>query len=204
MSNSESLSEQTPQGATGARDTLAALWSPLLAVTTSHEGHANGQIAVAGLSGSILPDAPRVMVALWKANFTHDLILASGIFALHLLPSEPEEAQKHARHIIRELGFRSGRDGDKMAALEWRPGVTGSPILSQALSFVEARVVKAFDADEMTVFLGDVVAGERMRPGEALTWRVARKQMPQEWIDEYNANQERQRAEARRLRGIAE
>lgn len=180
------------------RATLAHLWSPLLAITTAHEGRANGQIAIAGLSGSILPEAPRVVVELWKANYTHDLVLASRVFALHLLPAAPDDALTGALALIRTLGFRSGRDADKLAGVSWRPGVTGSPILSNALSYVEARVVGTLDGGDMTVVLADVVAGERLREGEALEWSPARERMPAEWLAEYDASQERQRQQARR------
>jgi flavin reductase (DIM6/NTAB) family NADH-FMN oxidoreductase RutF len=187
---------------TGIHDTLSALTSPLLAVTTTHDGRANGQIAVAGLSGSILPDAPRILVALWKANLTHDLVLASGVLAVHLLPAAPDAALHTALDLVHTLGMRSGRDGDKLAAISWRPGVTGSPILADALTYAEGRVVATMDGGEMTVFLADVVAGERLRDGEPLTWRAARPHMPPAWLAEFDANQERQRAEARRARGL--
>jgi flavin reductase (DIM6/NTAB) family NADH-FMN oxidoreductase RutF len=184
-----------------ARDTLAALWSPLLAITTIHEGRANGQIALAALPASILPDAPRVLVELWKANLTHDLVLTSGVFAVHLLPASGDDHLLATLALIRQLGLRSGRDGDKLAEVPWRPGVTGCPVLTDALCYAEARVTATLDAGEMTIFLGDVVAGERLRPGEPLTWTVAREQMPPDWLAEYDANQQRQRDEARRLRG---
>lgn len=181
-----------------SRATLAHLWSPLLAITTAHEGRANGQIAVAGVSGSILPEAPRVVVELWKANYTHDLILASRVFALHLLPVAPDDALQSSLALIRALGFRSGRDVGKLAGISWHPGVSGSPILADALSYVEAHVVDTLDGGDMTVFLAEVLAGERLRAGEPLEWSAARERMPADWLAEYDANQERQRAEARR------
>ena len=64
--------------ADGIRDTLAALWSPLLAITTTHRGRRNGLIAASGVFASIVPEAPRVLVELAKANLTYDLVLASG------------------------------------------------------------------------------------------------------------------------------
>jgi flavin reductase (DIM6/NTAB) family NADH-FMN oxidoreductase RutF len=187
----------------GPRDTLAALWSPLLALTTAHAGRANGQIAVAGLCASILSEAPQVLIELWQANYTHDLTVASGVFALHLLPAAPDEALAVSLDLVRALGFRSGRDGDKLANIAWTPGVTGCPILADALSYVEARVVATLDGGEMTVFLGEVVAGRRLRAGEPLSWPVARERMSAAWLAEYEASQEQQRAVARRLRGLS-
>jgi flavin reductase (DIM6/NTAB) family NADH-FMN oxidoreductase RutF len=191
------------EGAGSPRDTLSALWSPLLAVTTIHDGRANGQIAVSGLSASILPEAPRVLVALWKANLTHDLVLASGVFALHLLPAASDDALAAAFDLIHTLGLRSGRDDpEKLSSVTWAPGATGCPILADALTYVEARIAATLDAGEMTVFLGDAVAGARLRDGAPLTWSAARERMPAAWLATYDANQERQREAARRLRGL--
>lgn len=187
----------------GGRTTLAALWSPLLAVTTVHAGRANGQIAMAGLSASILPEAPRVLIALWKANYTHDLILASGVFAVHLLPSAPESALFGALEIVRALGFSSGRDGEKLAGVRWTAGATGSPVLAAVYSHVEARVAATLDGGEMTIFVGDVMGGgAHSFDGPPLTWATARAKLPPEWLAEHEANQQRQRAAARGLRGL--
>lgn len=186
------------------RATLTHMWSPLLAITTVHQGRVNGQIAVAGVSGSILPEAPRVVVELWKANYTHDLVFASRVFALHLLPAAPDDAVERSLALIRALGFRSGRDADKLGSVSWNPGATGSPILADALSYVEARVVGTLDSGDMTVFLAEVVAGQRLREGEPLQWPAARERMPAEWLAEYDANQERQRRLARMRLGLAD
>jgi flavin reductase (DIM6/NTAB) family NADH-FMN oxidoreductase RutF len=183
------------------RDTLRRLWSPLLAITSTDGGRINGQIAVTGLPASIVPDAPRVLVELWKANLTHDMVRASGVFAVHLLPAAPKEALGTSLSLVRTLGMRSGRDEDKMAGLSLRQGMTGSPILTDALSYVEARVVATLDGDEMTIFLGDVLAGECLREGNALTMHAAREQMPRDWLDEWERNHRRQLAEAKRRRG---
>ena len=67
-----------------------------------------------------------MLIQIWKANRTHDLIAASRAFAVHPLAAE------HA-DLVRQLGFRSGHDGaGKLDGLAWTPGVTGSPILADA------------------------------------------------------------------------
>jgi flavin reductase (DIM6/NTAB) family NADH-FMN oxidoreductase RutF len=57
------------------------------------------------------------------------------------------------------LGFRSGRDVDKLAEIPWRPGATGAPLLGEALAYVEARIARTLDAEDVTVVLADVVGG---------------------------------------------
>lgn len=183
--------------------TLSALWSPVMAITTRHGERVNGQIAVSGLSGSILPDQPRILIELWKANLTHDLVMASGVCAIHFLPQAPTERLGRSLEIISRLGFVSGRDHEKkLDGIPWRDGVTGSPILADALCYVEARVVRTLDGDEMTIFLADVVAGGNLREGAPLEWHIARGEMPPEWVADYEANQERQREAARACRGL--
>jgi flavin reductase (DIM6/NTAB) family NADH-FMN oxidoreductase RutF len=183
-------------------DTLAALWSPLLAITTHHQGRTNGMVAGTGVFASLVPEAPRVLVEITKTSLTHDLVVASRVFALHTLPATPDDALNASVALVRRLGMRSGHDGDKMAGLGMSPGVTGSPILAEALTYVEARVVGTLDAEELTIFLGDVVGGGRHRAGEPLTLPVFRKHLPNEWLAEWAISRERQITEARRRRGL--
>jgi flavin reductase (DIM6/NTAB) family NADH-FMN oxidoreductase RutF len=112
-------------------DTLAAPWSPLLAITTHHQGRSNGMVAATGVFASLVPEAPRVLVEITKTSLTQDLVLASRVFALHTLPATPDEALTASLSLVRALGLRSGHDGDKMAGIPARAGLTASPILTE-------------------------------------------------------------------------
>ncbi|MBA3825338.1 MAG: flavin reductase [Ktedonobacterales bacterium] len=188
---------------TNPRATLAALWSPLLAVTTRDGERTNGQIIVAALSGSILPDVPRVIIELWKSNLTHDMVLASRIFALHVLDGTPGPAVDATLALVRTLGMHSGRDGDKLAGIDWRPGTNGCPILTGALSYLEATICATLDADEATIFLAEVTGGTRLRDGSPLTLPQFNAALPADWRAEYAASRGRQDAAARQARGLA-
>jgi len=133
-------------------------------------------VAGTGVFASLVPEAPRVLVEITKTSLTHDLVLASRVFALHTLPATPDDALKNSLSLVRTLGMRSGHDGDKMAGITAKPGVTGSPILADTLTYVEARVVGTLDAQELTIFLADVVGGGRHRSGELLTLPTLREQ----------------------------
>ena len=192
-----------PSPADPVAETLARLWSPLLVITTHHQGRDNGLVAGTGVFASLVPEAPRVLIELTKSSLTHDLVLASRVFALHVLPATPHEALAASLSLVHTLGMRSGHDGDKMTGIAARPGVTGSPILSETLTYVEARVVATLDGDELTVFLAHVVGGGRHRNGEPLTLGILREHLPKEWLGEWAASREHQINEARRRRGIA-
>lgn len=179
------------------RRITSRLWGPVCAVTAAHGGEAGGQIAVGVLSASILPEHPRVLIQIWKANRTHDLIAASRAFAVHPLAADQAD-------LVRRLGFRSGHDGaDKLGGLDRTPGVTGSPILAAPPGFIECRVVGALDATDMTVFLGDVIAGE-WRGGETPMVQAYEMigAMPPEWQEEYRRHDRAQREAAARLLSI--
>jgi flavin reductase (DIM6/NTAB) family NADH-FMN oxidoreductase RutF len=185
-----------------AEDTLSGLRPFPVAVTTIHEGRANGLMSLSAGAGGIVPEAPRVTISLTKYNLTHDMVLHSGVFAIHLLAASPEPALDASLRILMGLGGSSGRDGDKIAPFDTEPGVTGSPILLDALSYVEGRVVGTLDAEENTIFLADVVGAEQLRQGERLRIGTAWGKLPPEWIEQYEANHIPQLASARRHRGL--
>jgi flavin reductase (DIM6/NTAB) family NADH-FMN oxidoreductase RutF len=182
--------------------TLSGLRPFPVAVTTIHQGRANGLVSLSAGSGGIVPEAPRVTISLTKYNQTHDMVLSSGIFAMHLLAASPEPELEASLRILMGLGGSSGRDGDKIGAFATKPGVTGAPILLDALSYVEGKVVGTLDAEENTIFLADVVGAERLREGERLRIGEAWRRLPAEWIERYEANHVPQVDSARRNRGL--
>src|SRR5712671_1196730 len=182
--------------------TLAGLRPFPTAVTTVANGRANGLMSLSASAGGIVPDMPRITISLTKYNFTHDLVHESRVFVVHLLGNDPSIIDA-SLEIIMGLGGSSGRDGDKMSAFATKTGETGAPILLDALSYVEARMVKAFDADENTIFLGDVVAAERLHPGGRLNIGEAWSKLPPQWIEEYERSHIPQMEHARRCRELA-
>jgi flavin reductase (DIM6/NTAB) family NADH-FMN oxidoreductase RutF len=149
-----------------AEYTLSGL-RPFVAVTTV-EGRTKPHLTVGYDAAASVPEAPRVTISLTKYNLTHDMVLNSGVFVMHLLAATPEPALDASLNIIMGLGGSSGRDGDKISQFDTKPGVTGSPILLDALSYVEGRVVASLDVEESTIFVADVVGAERLREGERL------------------------------------
>ncbi|HVW41711.1 MAG TPA: flavin reductase family protein [Amycolatopsis sp.] len=184
--------------------TLSGLRPFPVAVTTIHEGRANGLMSLSAGSAGIIPEAPRVTISLTKYNLTHDMVLNSGIFVMHLLAATPEPALDASLKILMGLGGSSGRDGDKISQFDTKPGVTGAPILLDALSYVEGRVVHSLDTQENTIFVADVVGAGKLRDGERLRIGTAWGKLPKEWIEQYEANHVPQLENARRNRGLVD
>ncbi len=180
------------------RRMTSRFWGPVCAITAAHGEEVGGQIAVGVLSASILPQAPRVIIELWKSNRTHDLVAASGAFAVHPLGKE------HGA-LVRALGFRSAHEGgSKLDGLAWTTGLSGCPILTDALGALECRVVRSMDATDMTIFLGTVIAGA-WRGGDAAMMQAYEMigAMPPAWQEEYRRHDAAQREAAARLLGVA-
>jgi len=182
-----------------ANRALAGLRPFPVAVTTLDGGFANGLMSLSAGSASIIPEAPRATISLTKYNATHDMVVRSQFFAMHMLSSEDDQIEK-SLEILMILGGSSGRDGDKISKLRTKTGVTGAPILLDAHSYVEARVVGSLDVQECTIFVGDVDGAEILNDGGRLRIAEAWGALPQEWIEQYDANHDPQLENARERR----
>ena len=170
---------------------MGQLWAPIAAVTSSWNGKDNGQIAVAIGGASIVADRPRVAVQLYKTNFTHEMVMSSGAFALCFM-------RRDQLDLVHRLGYVSGRDYDKLADVPYQRRATGSPVLDDCFGYLDCRVVNAMDGGDMTVFLADVLEGETLGDGEPLTWAHMRSVMPHEWADEWDRKVQREVEVSRR------
>ena len=161
---------------------LRYLTPPVVALTTSAGGRANGMIANSAQRASLVPSLPRLSVYVSKINFTHDLVYASGVFGLHLLRADQWD-------VVRALGLRSGRDADKLAGLATFRGESGIPLLTDCRAALECRVVNAMDAGAATFFLADVVGVHERAPGApVLTSEHFRGNLPDDLRQAYEAN----------------
>ena len=159
---------------------MGRLWSPLAAVTSRSQDKANAQIAVAIAAASIVPDRPRVLVQIYKGNYSHRLICQSHSFALNFLCHDQ-------LHFIRDFGLVSGADRDKLQGMDYTFGETGAPILADCMGYLDCRVINAMDGGDMTCFLADVVDGSANPDKSPLTWREARRRIPAEWNEAWEA-----------------
>ena len=174
---------------------MGRLWAPLAAVTCQWQGRANAQIAVAISAASIVPAQPRVLAQIYKENYSHGLILESRAFALNFLG--PGQLP-----LIRQFGFVSGRDTDKLAGIGYEAKATGSPVLTDSAGYLDCRVVNAMDGGDMTCFLADVVDGAANPRETPLTWREARRLIPEEWNREWEAKIGREIEVSRQRMGL--
>jgi flavin reductase (DIM6/NTAB) family NADH-FMN oxidoreductase RutF len=157
-----------------------AFWTlaPVVAITSSWQGNVNAQIAVTVITASIVHTLPRLIVGIWKGNYTHKFIIKSRALAVHLL-------RKDQIGLVKNLGFYTGRDRKKLENVSFSFGISGSPVLEDAHSFADCKVINAMDGGDMTTFLVDVIDGGIVSGGEWMTLSYFYSAAPPEWIAEY-------------------
>ena len=90
-----------------------------LYIVTSHDGDKlNGLISNTVVQ--VTDNPPRIAVTVGKRSLTHEYIARSGVFAVSVLDDTAQLA------FIGPFGFRSGRDIDKLARVEYALGQSGS------------------------------------------------------------------------------
>jgi len=142
-------------------------------VTATSDGARSGQVAVTAHGSSIVPEHPRISIALWKGNFTRDLVERSGRFAVHLLRDDQDE-------LVYHFGLQSGRTVDKFEGREFDTNEHGIPILRDCLAVFECHAINRMDGGDHTLFLADIEGSHLRSAGSPLWWRDLRTRMPQQ------------------------
>ena len=123
----------------------------------------NGQIANTVVQATSRP--PTISVSINTENLTHDYIEESGAFTISVLSVEAP------LKLIGTFGFKSGRDIDKFASVNYTTGITGAPIVRDStVAYLEAKVFDSVHLSTHTVFFGEVVAAEILDDKEPMTY----------------------------------
>lgn len=109
---------------------------------------------------SVSLDPPLVLACVDRGSETHEAIGAVGRFAVSILPAA-------GAALAGRFGGRGG--AEKFEGVAWREEATGSPILDEAIAWVDCTVWARYPGGDHTIFVGEVVAGG-VRGGEPLLY----------------------------------
>jgi flavin reductase (DIM6/NTAB) family NADH-FMN oxidoreductase RutF/rubredoxin len=110
----------------------------------------NGQIANTVIQAASEP--PTIAVSINKDNLTHEFIKKSGVFTASVL------SQDTPLSFIGNFGFKSGRDTNKFADVNYKIGTTKTPVITDnTTAYLEVRVTKEIDVGTHTMFIGELV-----------------------------------------------
>ncbi len=119
-------------------------------------------LTVGSLSSLSLEPA-LVGVAIGREAAMHELLRETGAFGISLLAGDQEGLAQHFARGVPPIALWHG--------IDWRPGpATGSPLLGDALGWLECRVEAVHPAGDHSLFVGRVVAAERGRSAAGLVY----------------------------------
>lgn len=135
-----------------------------LFVLTAREGEKDNGCIVNTVS-QVTTEPNRIVVAVNKLNYTHDMIRNTGEFNVSILTEGSKfETYKH-------FGFQSGKDVDKMEAIEFKRAANGiAYITNETNAYLSAKVVSETDLGTHTLFLADVTDGEILSKDASVTY----------------------------------
>ena len=125
----------------------------------------NGCITNTGIQVTTNPN--RIVIAVNKSNYTHDMVLETGRFTLSILSEEAKF------DLFQRFGFQSGRDVDKFAGFESHTGRDAGGILyvtQGTNAWLSCKVVSATDLGTHTLFLADVLDGGKISSAPSATY----------------------------------
>ena len=128
-------------------------------VTTAHDGQLNANIATwvmqAAMGGKML------CVALYKIDYTIELVRASKLLNINLLAQEQTG-------LIAKLGRKSGRDSDKFKNLKFALDKRGIPYLTEAIGYIQCKVLHSTDSGDHELFVCEVLKQVVINPGKVV------------------------------------
>ena len=131
------------------------LWTCGVTVVTTRDGeHRTGMTASSFTSISLEP--PLVLVCLHKQAHTTQVIEKTGVYGVSMLASEQEELSSQF------AGYTKLPEGaDRFYNVETFTLKTGSPLLKDAIAWLDCKVYGVHDGGTHLVFIGEVVATDR-------------------------------------------
>ncbi len=90
-----------------------------------------------------------------KNNFSSGIIARSKAFSISVLEKDT------GPDILGTFGYRSGKDIDKFKDMNFKTGISGSPILlNNTIAWFECKVINSFDMGSHILFIGELIESE--------------------------------------------
>lgn len=134
-------------------------------MTTAFGPQWHGMTASAVCSVSLNPLL--VMVSVARGSVMHAMVTASHVFSINVLGAEDEA-------VARIFADSSRCRQTQFVGLVTAPGVTGCPILLDAIAYVEARVWAMYDGGDHSLVVGEVAAMGILNPRRPLLFNCGR------------------------------
>src|SRR5436309_970693 len=127
------------------------------------DAHGDRIAATVGSLVSLSLQPTLVGISVGRDLALHELVHSAGAFGISILRGNQADLAAHFARGAPPIVLWQN--------VSVREGVTGAPLLSDALAWIECRVWADYDAGDHTFFVGEVVALEEGEPGPGLVYR---------------------------------
>jgi len=151
----------SPPGRDEFRAVMGRFATGVTIVTTRVGDELHGMTANAVAAVSLEP--PLVLVCIDRAADSHDIVDASGVFALSILGREQYELSRH-------FAVKDGPAAHRLDDVPHHARATGAPIIDGSLAYLDCRIVGRYPGGDHTIFVGEVAEAGRLDGGEPLVF----------------------------------
>ena len=99
---------------------------------------------------------PRVMLGVRHGTHSLDMLKHGGVFSVNWLA-------KYNKKILEQFFKPTPSSGNRFGDLTYQLKKTGTPILDDALAYLECEVKHVYDAGDHSIVIGEVVNAEVLR-----------------------------------------
>ena len=137
----------------------------LYVLTARENGKDNG--CIINTAGLITDTPKRIQIAVNKANYTHDMILRTGVFNVSVLNVDAPFA------TFQQFGFCSGRDTDKFAEVSYADRTENGLryIPENCNAVLSGKVVESYDWGTHTLFIAEVTEAHTLNDVPSMTYQ---------------------------------
>jgi len=136
---------------------------PAGACVVGVDAHGDRIAATVGSLVSLSLEPPLVGISIGRDLSLHELLRSARAFGVSILRGDQADTAAHFARGTPPIVLWQG--------VAMRDGVTGAPLLAEALAWIECRVWAEYAAGDHTFFVGEVVALEEGDPGPGLVYR---------------------------------
>lgn len=136
-----------------------------LFVITARDGSKDNG-CITNTVGQVTTTPNRISLTVNKTNFTHDMIIKTGIFNVSILSCDA------TFELFQRFGFFSGKDTDKFAGFtDYARATNGLLYVTKGVNaMLSAKVVQSIDLGTHTMFIADVTDGLVLSDASSATY----------------------------------
>lgn len=152
------MSDMSPTQA-AFREGMSRLGAAVNIITTDGPAGRHGMTATAVCSVTDSP--PTLLVCINQSTKSHDMFVENGVLCVNVLAGGHEDLSAR---------FARASDADRFTSTPWNRDVTGAPVLAEALTAFDCKIVDRLSRGTHSIFICEVVSTLNGSDQDGLLW----------------------------------